>query len=177
MALIEGFEPGFKLTRLELRIEDFRWDEMTAKDIKFSAKLRKYQKNTVRADRFGRLLLRGMITRGTESGFYIHAYHTIQAIDEEQTPPEPTFEHERGVRLLDELWPINVPAFYPYIACDTPVFFVVDENTKTSKMALFYKPSVNYTFKTERLVIDRCGRNEQQGAFADLVVLVYDDYK
>ena len=83
-----------------------------------------------------------MITRGAESGYYIHAYHTIQAIEEEPTPPEPTFEFERGIRLLDELHDENMPSFYPYIACDTPVFFVVNENTKTSYMSLFDKPSV-----------------------------------
>ncbi len=83
-----------------------------------------------------------MITRGTDSGYYIHAYYTIQAIEEEPTPPEPVFENERGIRLLDEMYHENMPAFYPYIACDTPVFFVVDENTKTSYMSLFDRPSV-----------------------------------
>ncbi len=87
-----------------------------------------------------------MITRGAESGYYIHAYHTIQAIEEERTPPEPVFEHERGIHLQAEMDGFNMPAFYPYIACDTPVFFVVDENTKTSYMSLFDNPNVLYRF-------------------------------
>ena len=90
-ALIQGFEKEDKLTRLEMRVENFCWNAMTIKDIKFSALLRKYESFSVRSNRISRHRLTDVITRESDSGFYINDL-IIQAIEEESTPPEPTWK-------------------------------------------------------------------------------------
>ncbi len=71
-ALIQGVEKDEKLTRLELRVPNFRWNAMTIDDIEFSIIMRKYELNTVRSNRFSRHRLDNMITKENDSGFYIN---------------------------------------------------------------------------------------------------------